>query len=221
MTYDFYWISGSPNAWRAMLTLEYKNIPYTSHRLDFAKGENRTPEYLTMNPRGKVPTLRDGETVIHESIAIMAFLERAHPEKPVFGTTPAETGLIWQRILEMVNFTRDPIEDGVIRPLIRGKAKDDADAIRAAASDAADSLGWVEDALSLSPYLAGDALSAADIAAVTTISFLARAGKRADAIELGLGFDRLSFNYPAIAAWLGRMTEMDGWDAAYPPHWKD
>lgn len=220
MAYDFYWISGSPNAWRAMLTLEYKGVPYTSHRLDFGKAENKTPEYLAMNPRGKVPSLRDGAMVIYESIAIMAFLERVHPERPLFGGHAAETGYIWQRIFEMQNYTRDQVEDGVIRPIIRGQAKSDPDGIRRSAELAAKSLLWVEEALSASPYFAGNAISAADIAAVTTLKFLERVGKREDAIQLGIGFDDLPTVYPAIAAWLGRMQEMKGWEAAYPPHWK-
>lgn len=220
MAYDFYWISGSPNAWRAMLTLEYKGIPYTSHRLDFGKGENKTPDYLAMNPRGKVPTLRDGETVIYESIAIMAFLDTAHPERPLFGESAADTGRIWQRILEMVNFTRDPVEDGVIRPIIRGQAQSDPDAIRRGAESARNSLVWVEKALSRTAYLAGDTLSAADIAAVTTLKMLDRTGKREDAIEFALGFDDMPSTHPAIAAWFDRMQAMPGWEAAYPPHWK-
>lgn len=221
MAYNFYWISGSPNAWRAMLALEYKGIPYTSHRLDFSKGENKTPEYLAMNPRGKVPTLRDGETVIYESIAIMAYAERANPELPLFGTNPAETSRIWQRILEMVNYTRNQVEDGVIRPVIRGQAKSDPEGIKRAAASAFDSLRWIEDALSKLPYLAGDDLSAADVAAVTTLKMLDRIGKREDAIELGLSFDNMASTNPAIADWLTRMEAMPGWEAAYPPHWRE
>jgi glutathione S-transferase len=70
-----YWISGSPPAWRVMLAMVLKDIAFTSRRLDHAKGENRTAEYLALNPKGQVPTVTFGETVVRESIAILAWLE--------------------------------------------------------------------------------------------------------------------------------------------------
>jgi glutathione S-transferase len=41
--------------------------------------------------------------VITKSVAIMAFLESAYPTPPLFGETPAEIGLIWQPIFEVIN----------------------------------------------------------------------------------------------------------------------
>ena len=220
MAYDFYWLSGSPNAWRAMLTLEYKGVPYISHRLDPSKGELKTSEYLALNPRGKVPVLKSGDVVLYESIAIMAFVEREHPERPLFGQTAAETGLVFQRLFEMVNHTRDIVEDGVIRPIIRGQAANNPDNARRSADEARASLRWIEGALAKTPYFAGTELSAADIAAVTTLKMLERVGRRPDAIGLGLGFDDMAASHPAIAAWFERMEAMPGWEAAYPPHWR-
>ena len=120
MAYEFYWVSGSPNSWRTMLALEYKKIPYVSKRLDPTKGESKTPEYLALNPRGKVPTLANGDFVVHESVAIMAYLEREFPDPALFGESSSEAGQIWQRILEFINYARDPMDDGVSRPLIPG-----------------------------------------------------------------------------------------------------
>ena len=71
MAIELYWGSGSPFAWRVMLTLELKRLPYESKLLEFSKQEHKTPQYLQLNPRGKVPTLKDDEFVLYESIAIM------------------------------------------------------------------------------------------------------------------------------------------------------
>lgn len=220
MAYDFYWISGSPNAWRAMLTLEYKGVSYVSHRIDPSKGEHKAPEFLALNPRGKVPVIRDGDAVVHESIAIMAMLERAHPEMPLFGEDAFETGLIWQRVLETINYTRNQVEDGVVRALFRGVAQSGPERLKQDAETAREALQWIEDTLERSPYLAGERLSAADVAAVTTLKTLEKVGRRQDAIDLSLGFGDLAAAYPAIDAWFARMERMPGWDAAYPPHWK-
>ncbi len=88
MALELYWISGSPFAWSAMLALEIKGLAYESRRLDPGKREQKTPEYLAMNPRGKVPMLKDGDTVICESTAILAYLESKYPEPPCSARRP-------------------------------------------------------------------------------------------------------------------------------------
>jgi len=219
--YEFYWISGSPNAWRAMLTLEIKGVSYVSHRIDPSEGGHKTPEFLAMNPRGKVPVLKDGGVVVHESLAIMAYLERKHPDPPLFGTTVVETGLIWQRTFEVMNYVRDPIDNGVVRPLYRGKATSEASAIQAAAVEVHEGFGWIEQVLARTPYLAGAALSAADVATMPIIQGLVRALGRPDSAPLDLGFLPLEKRYPSIAAWLRRLESLPVYDKAAPPHWRE
>jgi glutathione S-transferase len=218
MAYDFYWISGSPNAWRAMLTLGYEGVPYVSHRLNAGQQEHKTPAFLALNPRGTVPVLNADGVAIHESIAIMAFLERAYPSPALIGETAAETGHIWQRIFEVINHVRDPIEGGMVRPLSCGKATSDPDGVRASAKIAMASLDWLEKILEHQPFLAGSAVSAADIATMPILQMLARFGAGPDAIDLSLGFDDLGRTHRSIAAWLGRLETVRGYDAAYPPH---
>ncbi len=41
---------------------------------------HKTPEVLELNPRGQVPVLRDGDTVVSESLATLQYLEEAYPE---------------------------------------------------------------------------------------------------------------------------------------------
>jgi glutathione S-transferase len=84
-----------------MLALEVKGLAYESKLLEFSKDEHKTPSYLKLNPRGKVPTLKDGDFVIYESVAIMAYLDRKYPDPPLFGETPEETGLICRALAEM------------------------------------------------------------------------------------------------------------------------
>ena len=88
MAIELYWGSGSPFAWRAMLILEVKGLTYESKLLEFSKGDHKAPAYLQLNPRGKVPTLKDGEFVLYESLAIMSYLDRKYPDPPLFGKTP-------------------------------------------------------------------------------------------------------------------------------------
>ena len=98
--YEVFFISGSPPCWRVMLAMEVKGLGYEATRFDNAKGEQKNPEFLKINPRGHVPVLRNGETVVTESLAILAYLDRAHPEPALFGATAVDAGAIWQQILD-------------------------------------------------------------------------------------------------------------------------
>lgn len=66
-----YWASGSPPAWRALLTLAEKRIPFNSVMVTFESGILRTPAHLALNPRGLVPVLIDGPVRMYESLAII------------------------------------------------------------------------------------------------------------------------------------------------------
>ena len=44
-----------PHSWRVLLAAEIPGLPYESTLIEFSKGQHRTPEYLALNPRGKVP----------------------------------------------------------------------------------------------------------------------------------------------------------------------
>ena len=69
--------------------LEELGAPYELVRLDPKKGDNKTPEYLAINPTGKVPSLVDGDVTMFESAAIVAYLGDKFGERrlaPSFGS---------------------------------------------------------------------------------------------------------------------------------------
>ena len=53
MAIELYWGSGSPFAWRVMLTLEVKRLTYESKLLEFSKGEHKTPPIFSSIPAAK------------------------------------------------------------------------------------------------------------------------------------------------------------------------
>jgi glutathione S-transferase len=132
MTMELYWVSGSPFSWRIMLALELKKIPYSGRLLDFSKGETRRPEYLALNGRGKVPTLKDGAFVLSESIAILAYLDEKYPDPPLFGRGVQEKGLIWRTISECNSYFVPACQEMVL-PIYRGNTSERSDDIRRAA----------------------------------------------------------------------------------------
>jgi glutathione S-transferase len=66
---------------RARWALQELEIPFESVEIRLAQGEGQTPEYLALNPAGKVPTLVDGDFVLTESVAIVVYLAEKYPEK--------------------------------------------------------------------------------------------------------------------------------------------
>lgn len=60
--------------------LEELGQPYDIHLVSFKKGENLKPDYLAVNPMGKVPSLKHGDTVITEAAAICAYLADEFPQ---------------------------------------------------------------------------------------------------------------------------------------------
>jgi GSH-dependent disulfide-bond oxidoreductase len=57
---DLY-MAGTANGFRASVALEETGIPYRVHKVDLAKGEQRTPEFLKMNPAGAIPVIADSD----------------------------------------------------------------------------------------------------------------------------------------------------------------
>src|SRR5271154_4736509 len=100
MALTLYWGSGSPFSWRVLLALEHKRLQYESQLLHFDKQEHQSPQMLKMNPRGRVPVLKDGDYVVFESVAVLYYLDLKYPDPPMFGLTPEEAGVIMRVICE-------------------------------------------------------------------------------------------------------------------------
>jgi glutathione S-transferase len=219
MALEVYWASGSPFSWRVLLTLEVKQLPYQSKLLTFSKREHKSPEYLALNPRGRVPTLKDGDFLLYESLAIMAYLDSAYPERPLFGSTPQEIGTIGRLVSENISYLCDPIGK-VVGPLFFGSASEKEAEIRAAATTVYAELAQLEAVVAQSPWLAGAAISAADIVVFPWMQSLLRAAAKEAAKPLNLEFLPFDVRYPRLAAWVKRIEAIPGYERTYPPHWK-
>ena len=217
MTLEIYWAAGSPYAWRVLLAAELKRIPYESKLLEFSKGDLRTPAFLALSPRGKVPVIRDGDFTLSESLAILSYLDRKHPEPPLFGRTPEETGRIWVAIADFESYLREPITL-VNRWLFGDKPRtpeiDDAHAKAMA------EVARFDQRLGSGPWLVGDAPTAADIVWFPPMRTLVRAGVRAEARTRELRLFPFAEAFPNIGAWIARVEALPGYDRTFPPHWR-
>ena len=220
MALELYWGSGSPYSWRVQLALEYKRLPYESHLLDFAKQEHKSPQLLRMNPRGRVPVLKDGEFVVNESLACLLYIDRKYPEPPLFGRTAEDSASIMRVICEYQAYAETPLLEIVAAVFFDTLAEKIEDVTRAMHVMAAEAR-TIENRLGSSDWLVGEHVSAADLVVFPQIMLLLRALEKREAEELRERFIPMDQNYPAIAAWLRRMEQLPGYDRTYPPHWRE
>jgi glutathione S-transferase len=219
MAFELFWFSGSPFSWRVMLTLEVKQIPYTAHMLEGARGDHKKPEYLALNPRGKVPTLRDGDVIVSESIAIMQYAEKKFPARPMFGRTALETATIWQVISEFSSYLQEPLFRVAVA-LLASKMPDAAAEVRATLPEIHAELGKLESRLTDISWLAGSDLTAADTTIYPFLALLSRGALKQAGGELELGLLPFHGRYPRLATWMEQLEGQPGYERAYPPHWR-
>jgi glutathione S-transferase len=219
MAIELYWGSGSPFAWRVMLTLEVKGLTYESKLLEFSKRDHKAPAYLQLNPRGKVPTLKDGDFVLYESLAIMSYLDRKYSDPPLFGKTAEETGLIWRVLAECESYIVSA-SNKLVRPIFFGQGLDKVEEIQNAAQTLRAELKSIEERLAASQWLVGNKISAADIGVFPLVQLILRAASKEAAQPFNLGFLPLAQRFPNIARWIQRIEALPNYQRTYPPHWK-
>ncbi len=215
-----HWISGSPNCWRVSLTLALKNIEFQSQRIDPATWDKQNYDFLKLNPRGKVPVLEDGNTIVYESIAIMVYLDSRYPELPIFGDNPSQTSLIWQRIAESIHYSLEPIYE-LSRLFMRKKIMDDINHSKRLVQTVAKELRIIDSQLEHSSHMAGNKLSAADLYSYPAIAFLERVLSKTLAHPLAIEFYPISEKLTNLSKWMDEIEKMPGFENAYPVHWRD
>jgi glutathione S-transferase len=219
MAIEVYWGSGSPFAWRVLLALEYKRLPYVSHLLQFSKQEHKSPQLLALNPRGRVPVLRDGDYVCFESLAILYYLDLKYREPPIFGRTPEEAGTIMRVICEYQAYI-EPHVNTIARAVFSGPTDLGAEPITGAMHTLGTEARTIEGRLSKSDWIVGDAYSAVDMVIFPGIQLVKRALEKPQARELSSRFMPVEVNYPALGRWLARIAALPGYERTYPPHWR-
>ncbi len=219
MALEVYWGSGSPYAWRVLLGLEVKKIEYESNRLSFTDEDLKSDEYLAISPRGKVPAIRDGSVTVHESIAILCYLEDLKPEPILFGNDPAERSKIWCSIMEIMNYIEPNILD-YARTIFYEELSDKKQIAIRARQAIENELTILNTSLKNKKYLASNNLSAADIILYPVIPFLSRAAMKENTEEVSGDLRAIDDNYLSIGAWCKRIESIPGFEKTYPPHWK-
>lgn len=87
-----YWRSGT--SYRTRIALNLKGLDYRQHTLDLRKGEQRSPDYLRLQPQGLVPALEVDGQVLFQSPAIIEWLEERYPYPPLLPEGAEDRALV-------------------------------------------------------------------------------------------------------------------------------
>ena len=164
----------APNPRRVRIFLAEKGIQVADEQIDLAKAQNRTPEFLKINPFGRVPVLQlDDGTLLAETVAICRYFEEVHPEPRLMGVDARDKALVemWQRRIELNLFA---MVTGAFRntsDFFKGRIPQVPEYGEVCRQAAEMTLGMLDGFLAANKFIAGERYSIADITAVVAIDF--------------------------------------------------
>jgi glutathione S-transferase len=152
--------------------MEETGEPYERVLIEVSKGAQKTPEYLAVNPMGKVPALSDGEATLAEAAAICAYVAERYPQSklaPPLGDPLRAKYLYW------LFFAPSCIEPAMVQLA----TKIEMNPVAAGWGDAQRVFDVLDAALQKGPWILGETFSAADIAIGSGLNFAVRLFKMA------------------------------------------
>jgi glutathione S-transferase len=196
----------SPNVRRVRLTAAVLGMALDEKRLDFTKGEHKSPEYLALNPNGAVPTLVDGDFVLTESRAIMQYLAGKKPESGLLPRDEAARADVvrWQ-FWDASHFSPNLATLAFERLLkgMMGAGDPDARKIEEALGNFRRFGAVLNKRLDGREYLVGSALTVADLTLASSMMYSERA-------------DVPVAEFPNIQSWFTRISDLDAWKVTTP-----
>jgi glutathione S-transferase len=157
---------------RVHVALLEKEIPHEKVLIDLPARAQRQPEYLAMNPYGRVPLIEDDGFVLYESAAILMYLEQTRPAKPLLPDTIQGKALVDMH-LRLCDLQLAPHARTIIFPKrFMPPERWDLAAIEQARQEVEAHMSVVNGVLRDRDYLVGDRFSLADIAYLPFLQFL-------------------------------------------------
>lgn len=141
----------------ALALLEALGADYELRMLDLNAGDQQRPEFLAINPLGKVPAIRHGDAVVTEQVAISVYLADLYPEA---GLAPALGDALRGPYLRWLVFYAASFEPAVMD---RSQQRDPGTPMSSAYGDYDRVMDALASQLAQGPYLLGERFTAADV----------------------------------------------------------
>jgi glutathione S-transferase len=153
-----------------LILLEELGAPYKLHRLDLKAGTQREPAFLAVNPMGKVPTIKHGDSVVTEQVAIYSYLADLFPKAQL---APALTDPLRGPYLRWTAFYGSCFEPAIID---RSQKREPAPRGMSPYGEFDTMFKTLTDQLATGPYLLGSRFMACDVLWGTALDWITKFG---------------------------------------------
>ncbi|CAH1644205.1 unnamed protein product [Spodoptera littoralis] len=187
MGVKLYALDMSPPVRACMMALGVFNVPFEKILVNVQGGEHLTPEYLKKNPLHTIPVLEDGDITIHDSHAILTYLADTYgKDDSWYPKDVKKRTLVNQKLFFNAGVMFQKLRNITYNIVLKGKKTIEPELL----DGVTEGYEFMEAFLSRSKYIAGDHVTIADIAILSTVSTQ----------DLILPID--AQKYPKLKAWL-------------------
>jgi glutathione S-transferase len=206
MPMKVYGFPPSPNTWKVRAVAAHLGVPLELELVDLTAGQQRKPDYLTLNPGGRTPVLVDGDFIVWESNAILQYIAGRSPNALWPDNAQARADIArwqcWQLAHWGAQACEPQIFERLVKKLLNLGSPDPA--VLAKATQAFHREAAMLDAhLAKRPYLAGNALTLADFSVAAPLFYSNEA-------ELPVE------PYQHVRDWFTRVSALPAWRDAAP-----
>lgn len=191
------------NSYKTCAVARHVGLAVDFRRIDLKKGEQRTPEFLAINPNGKAPALVDGDLKLWESNAIMCHLAMTAGS----GLWPRDARQV--EVIRWFNWSADHFSrfagELYFQNIIRaefGLGEPDTQVVGEALDYVRKYAGILNTHLDDRHYLLGDELTLADFAVATTLPY---------ARDARIPIE----DFPAVESWHDRLMQLPAWRSPF------
>jgi glutathione S-transferase len=188
--YDY---SESPYCQKTRIVLAEKDLSFDIVPVDLKAGEQKRPEFLKLNPFGKVPVLIDDEMIIYDSTIINEYLEDEYPHPPLL---PADSSAR-ARVRSFEDYADNafiPVTGIIMNELRKPEGERDAEKLANARQQVQRMLAVIDGSLAGRQWLAGN-FSLADVAFAPRVVILPALGVEVDP------------EWKNVASWIQRLNQ--------------
>lgn len=200
-----YYFPASPNSRKAHAVAIQLDLPLDLKLVNLQKGEQRTPEFMQLNPTGRTPVLQDGEFVLWESTAIMQYLASQISNSLWPENVQIRADIMrwqswqlahWQSACQPLQFER------VVKQILQ-LGDPDPQIVEQATQRFHQEATVLNQHLAERTYLVNETLTLADFSVASDLTY---AGPGQFPLEL----------YPHIQAWYARIEQLPAWQQTTP-----
>jgi glutathione S-transferase len=189
---------GPTRSIRVRWLLQELDVPFEAITIDLRKGEHRRPEFLAINPAGKVPALVDGDLVLSESIAILLYLAERDGAQRFLPRDLGERARVYRWLLFSATELEQPLWRINKHVALYPEERRIPAEVANASADFREAAAVVDAHLAGRTFVVGDAVTIADFALAYTLDW-ANEAKLLEGFDHARGYMERMYRRPRAA----------------------